>query len=446
MLIEFEVSNYRSIKDPAKLSLAAINYYKENKDQLIFDTLPGLSGVNYVRAAAVYGPNASGKSSIFQALSTMRDMVLSSSTKKASYRLPYDPFAFDEECKKKPTSFSVMFTAGGVRFQYEFSYVADKVLTESLFAYPKGRKQVWFTRSPSSNGDASSMDRVVCGSPYLGIPSAIVPLLNDNALLLSLLANYPKFEDSKTIQPIYKWFADDLMIIRRGPNENVRLPFSGEIVDGKTGSDYQRKFIQDMLRKADVGIVEAKIARRSMFEEVKAMGLKLGINEDDSEFRELLEGLDDANREIKTVVFSHLGQDKAVEFEIANESDGTQQLFVLSGYIARSIECGSTIFVDELDASIHPALVKEVINCFLDPKCNTKNAQLVFSAHNPCLLEDGFLRRDQIWLTEKKSGATVLYPISEFSPRKKESLMNGYLAGRYSATPVVPYCFGCAKE
>ena len=146
---------------------------------------------------------------------------------------------------------------------------------------------------------------------------------------------------------------------------------------------------------------------------------------------------------VKTVVFRHENAGKKMKLEMGEESDGTKQLFGLSGHIAQALENGSTLFVDEVDASLHPVLVTEVIRTFLRPESNPKGAQLIFTAHNPCLLENGLLRRDQIWFTEKDGeGATALYPLSDYSPRKDETVVSGYLSGRYSAIPVIPECFG----
>ena len=151
--------------------------------------------------------------------------------------------------------------------------------------------------------------------------------------------------------------------------------------------------------------------------------------------------------EYRTVVLEHSGHESAMRVDLNDESDGTRQLFGLSGHIAQALEYGSTLFVDEIDSSLHPIIVREIIESFLNPESNPKNAQLIFTAHNPCLLERGLLRRDQVWFTEKsRNGSTSLYPLSDFRPRTDEAISSGYLVGRYSATPVVPECFGRCRQ
>lgn len=436
MLIKFELENFRSVRDAMSLSLTAVNYYKERKNELISEALPGLTGIKYLRAAALFGPNASGKSTIFQALETMRNIVMHSASITADATLPYAPYLLDEGSKNNPTYLLAAFTSSGVRYEYSFAFTAQVITEERLCSYPKGREQVWFTRKTEVL-DGLAPQTEIKGSAFLKIPAALRPLLNDNALLLSLLANYPKFEGSAKVRPVVDWFAKGLAMIKRGSRSITDYPFSGEIVDGAAGSDFQRSFIQEMMRKADVGINQAKIKKIQLSEILKAMG----ASADDPELAELMTERDQP-QEYKTVVFEHQGEGSKVEFDLDAESEGTFQLFSLSGHIAQALESGSTLLVDEIDASLHPILVREVIRCFLDPKSNPHDAQLIFTAHNPCLLEEDLLRRDQIWLTEKSNGATELYPLSDFSPLKNESLVSGYLLGRYSATPLVPACFG----
>jgi len=122
------------------------------------------------------------------------------------------------------------------------------------------------------------------------------------------------------------------------------------------------------------------------------------------------------------------------------ESDGTQTLFQMAPRIFRSLENGGVLIVDELESSLHPHLTAKIVDLFNCPKTNLGNAQLIFSTHDTNLLGntagEPSLRRDQVWLTEKdKSGATTLYPLTNYKPRNVENLERGYLQGRYGAIP-----------
>jgi hypothetical protein len=127
-----------------------------------------------------------------------------------------------------------------------------------------------------------------------------------------------------------------------------------------------------------------------------------------------------------------------LKFE-TEESAGTKRLFALAGPWADILEQGYTVFVDEIETSLHPLLVKELLKLLFNPVTNPKAAQVVFSTHNPVLLDGSLLRRDQVWFTEKSpAGATHLYPLTDYQPRNTEALAKGYLAGRYGAIPFLP--------
>jgi AAA15 family ATPase/GTPase len=108
--------------------------------------------------------------------------------------------------------------------------------------------------------------------------------------------------------------------------------------------------------------------------------------------------------------------------------------FALSGPLLDIIDKGKVLVIDELDRSLHPLLVRHIIKAFHDPETSRNGAQLLFSTHDTSLLDASFLRRDQIWLTEKNADqSSTLLPLTEFSPRKGEALEKGYLGGRYGA-------------
>jgi AAA15 family ATPase/GTPase len=127
-----------------------------------------------------------------------------------------------------------------------------------------------------------------------------------------------------------------------------------------------------------------------------------------------------------------------VPFDPANESDGTLAWLNLAGPLIHAITSGATLFVDELDASLHPLLSSQLVGAFNDTRYNQRHGQLIFNTHDTNLLVSAGLRRDQIWFAEKDGqGGSHLYPLSDFKPRKTENLERGYLQGRYGAVPFV---------
>lgn len=151
--------------------------------------------------------------------------------------------------------------------------------------------------------------------------------------------------------------------------------------------------------------------------------------------KRLLEQLSDQEYlDLQTV---HFGENnEAISFTLEDESHGTQRFFALTGPLIDVLENGLVLVVDELDTSLHPLLVRKIIELFHSPKTNKNNAQLIFNTHDTSLLDPELFRRDQIWFTEKDPhGASHLYPLIEFKPRKDEALERGYLAGRYRSLP-----------
>ena len=128
------------------------------------------------------------------------------------------------------------------------------------------------------------------------------------------------------------------------------------------------------------------------------------------------------------------GEDVALDFD--EESAGTRKLFALAGPWLDVLDKGFVLFVDELDTSLHPLLVRFLLSLMHNPKMNPSKAQLVFATHDTTVLDQTLLRRDQVWFIEKdKENASRLYPLSDYKPRKGEALQKGYLYGRYGAFP-----------
>jgi AAA15 family ATPase/GTPase len=134
------------------------------------------------------------------------------------------------------------------------------------------------------------------------------------------------------------------------------------------------------------------------------------------------------------VLCLHKVGDSALPLRQGQESKGTIAFLSLLAPVLRALFDGGVVCVDELDESLHPLLAIEVIRVFSDPKRRPRGAQLIFNTHDTNLLSA--LRRDQIWFTEKaRDGASQLYPLTDFKPRREENLENGYLQGRYGAIP-----------
>lgn len=414
MLIEFRVANYRSIKEEQTLSLVA-----SGRDELMNShTFEAQEVKNrLLRSAAVYGPNASGKTNLLSALLSMKDIVKESALE--SHRgdpLPVEPFKLDSRSRKAPTQFEVMFMVQGVRYQYGFSATATSVVSEWLFAFPEGRPQRWFERELGKNGRYEwNLRAWLKGEKQLWQKST-----RDNALFLSTAVQL----NSQQLQPVYDWFNDTLHFIGVG---GVSPRFSASFCE-KNGSER----VVNFLREADLGIYDVHVKREPFDPE--------NLHEDmPDSVKQIFKTMKGGKvYKIKTVHKSSTGD--LVEFDLGQESSGTRKVFWLAGPFLESLQKGHVLCIDELHNSLHPELVKFLVGLFNDNTRNTGNAQLVFTTHETSILNQEILRRDQIWFCEKdENQATTVYPLTDFHPRKwVENLELAYLSGRYGALPYTP--------
>ncbi len=378
--------------------------------------------------AAIYGANASGKTNVLRALQFMANAVLSSHKNWApDAPIPVDPFAADEASKRAPSRFVVDFFVDGKRHQYGFGVDTAAVTEEWLFAYPTGKKQVWFSRKP--HGPMSF------GTKMPGENRTIESLTRKNSLFLSAAAqnNHP------ALLPVYKWFSSSLSFVR-----GQRGFFKEGTARLCEKADY-RSAVKQLMAVADLGVADLTVREEKYPENVRqAMDAVFSTLKVKTDQLKISEG------QVKVQLLHQIGT-RTVPFELDEESDGTIAFFALLGPIIAAMKDGGTVCIDELDASLHSLLAEQLIRLFNDRSRNPQAAQLIFNTHDTNLLSSGILRRDQIWFTEKnKDASTVLYPLSDFKPRRSENLESGYLQGRYGAIPFVNpeafiHCFEAAN-
>lgn len=416
MLIEFRVENHRSLRDEQVLTMEAGRVGDEDDPRP--RRVPG-HPERLLPVAVLYGSNASGKSNVLAALAFMRDaVVMSHSVWSPDHGVPRDPFAWGPK-RDEPSVFEAAFLLEGVRYQYGFVATNERFLEEWLHAWPRGKKQAWFERE----GDTFKF-----GEHLKGENKLIEGITRSNALFLSAAAQHKHPQ----LAPIFSWF---------GALEAVNLPAGSQLhplglpsesllgarIDGKKGAWLQKLLaggdrgeplldrIRPLLRSADIGIVDLRMGKG----ETDALGRVFGS---------------------RGILLKHEGQYPDAWLPLGEESRGTQALVRLALPILYALDAGGILLVDELEASLHPALAREIIRQFNDPAANPRNAQLIATTHDTNLLgtmmDEPALRRDQVWFTEKDGeGATALYPLTDYKPRKAENIERGYLQGRYGAIP-----------
>lgn len=414
MLVDFTVTNYRSIREPVSLSLVSSSG-TELRDTNVH--APDASATpDVVRSAAIYGPNASGKSNLVRAMRTMQRIVLESSNQRQSKEeLPLVPFRLDQHSRDEPTEFEVTFVNEGVRFQYGFSATAKMVISEWLLAYPKGRPQRWIDRTYNEITDSYDWG---ASDKLSGQKQTWQTATRSNALFLSTAIQL----NSKQLEPVYDWFAVMLHVVDHG---RLSPNFSAKICSSTGGCTA----IAEFLRAADTDIEKVQVETK------KFDSTSLASEMPDALRAEIQQQLEDTD--IHDIQTGHrLDNGDVVYFDLEDESEGTQKIFSLAGPWLDTIENGYVLFIDELHESLHPLIVDFLVG-FFHSRANKKGAQLVFTTHDTSILNQKTLRRDQIWFVEKDDvQVTKLYPLSDFRPRKDvENIEKSYLCGRYGALP-----------
>jgi AAA15 family ATPase/GTPase len=415
MLVQFNVANYRSVKEVQALSMVAA---KDKTHQISNCMLAGASGLSQlVRAAVLYGANASGKSNLVSALAFMRGMVETSAVSiREGQALNISPFRFDSKTTTEPTELEITIIEEGMRYQYGFEVNRTRVIREWLFACVKRKPQLWFERKYDPKKDKDIWD---FGSHFLGGKQRHLwsESTRGNALFLSTAVNL----NSEQLRPIFNWFVNKLIII-----ESNAFPhpfYTMECIK----NELNKPKIIELLQAADLGITDVQIKMQKGQQVQVQVRLEAGAAAIQNR----------QETEVPTATFFHQDKNKnSVGFEFKEESHGTQKLFAYAGPILDVLQDGKTLVVDELDSSLHQKMVRFLVGLIQNAKLNKNNAQLIFTTHNTSLLDGNLFRRDQIWFMEKdQEQASHLYPLTDFSPRKGEALEKGYLLGRYGALP-----------
>jgi AAA15 family ATPase/GTPase len=415
MLLRFRVENHRSLRDEQELSLVAASLSDEARGLIELDKKDAI-----VPVAAIYGANASGKSNVIHALEFMRRVVVDSHRSwSPEGPIPREPFALDPASASAPTLLEVDFRVAGVRYRYGFVVDSQRVLEEWLYAWPSGRRQLWFAR------DVDETPHFQFGKHLKGENHVIQNVTRPNSLFLSASAqnNHPQ------LTPLYSWFARGLRTFRHDSSEFQLLSVARRLVlerSAPSEAPTWKARLLTLLQSSDLGISDVEVDAHSITD-LTSRRRWFGPPGDGSRV---------------PLLFTHqTAPDRpAAQLTLEQESRGTATLVALAIPLLDVLAEGGVLCVDELDASLHPLLALQIVELFCDRESNPQGAQLIFNTHDTNLLGNLLdrtpLRRDQIWFTEKDSdGATRLFPLTDFHPRKQENLERGYLQGRYGAVP-----------
>lgn len=407
MLIQFNFKNYKSFRDEATLDLSAAKM-TEFSERVV-----SVGSERILPVAAVYGANASGKSNIYSAFEYMTQYVLNS-FKYGDDPEEFDdvrprPFLFDATSETADTTFEVYFTVPGDKNERVYNYgfcIGMTGITEEWLNYKAKTARKFSTVFYRENDDLD-----LSGIPKTSRDNIQIAL--EKQVLVVSLGSKLRVAKCKLVRD---WFLN-----------NEFADFGNVISNFFMSRVLPKGFVDDpKVRENVINFFSSFDKQIQGFEVTK------------------VPAQDDTNDETYLIDALHkkIGSDEMAKIPLGDESAGTLKMFALYPELQQVMENGGVFFIDELNARLHPLLVRNFILTFANPEINVNHAQLVFTTHDTWQLSNQLLRRDEIWFTEKdEAGLSTLYSLADFVDedgvhiRKDESYEKNYLLGKYGAIP-----------
>ena len=414
MLIQFRFKNYKSFRDDTILDLSAAKITEFN------DTIINVGNEKLLPVTAIYGANASGKSNVIGAFTAMHTIVTSpvpfSNPNKvensSASNLIYTPFLFDSKTKNAETSFEVYFIDNKDKklktYNYGFTLNKDGIVEEWLNSKAKSSRDyrmIFYRNEVTNELDLSGIDKKFHDN---------IKVSKQKNILLVSLGNILNIDKLKMV---YSWF-EEIKIDNFG-NPIYNMVLSSVAPDGFADDKLVQDSVVKYISTFDKSIIGFEIEKITIEEKNECLKI---------------------NAIHKTI------DGGTATIPLKQESDGTQKMFSLYASLSKILKSGGILFIDELNARLHPLLVRNFILTFLNKQVNTNNAQLIFTTHDSWQLCSNLLRRDEIWFTEKDTdGVSTLYSLVDFVDedgkkiRKDESYEKNYLMGKYGAIPKLDF-------
>jgi uncharacterized protein len=400
-MIEFSVGNYRSFKDVVTFSMVAAPIGHEDKEMDRNNVFAIAQDINLLKSAAIYGANASGKSNLVRAIFFMRSFVINSAIgRRVQDPIDTDIYRLSKDTEAEPSYFEIIFASGTTRYRYGFEVDCQSVKSEWLYQTLSTEEAELFSRDGQ---DINVSENFPEGQ-------GLIKKTRSDALFLSVLAQF-NGEITTNVTYLFR----KLFIISSANDEFLWKGMSDRVMFEDHGS---KKNMINLVKSLDLGVENIKFSQTP-------------IDAEESSFK----------HEIQTTHYKYdtnYSKLSLEQFNLGEESAGTQKLYGLSGLLVNILEDGGVLIVDELDARLHPLITCEIVKLFNSPKTNPKNAQLIFTTHDTNLLSSNLFRKDQVWFTEKnRYGATDLYSLAEYKIPEQSSFEQDYIAGKYGAVPFI---------
>lgn len=404
MLCQFVFENFKSFKREAFLDFCA-EPISDNMESLIVDN----DEEKFLPVVSIYGPNSGGKSTVLEALDFLRQtlimpviatkinedispeekQMLSRSIKETNREKFHK---FNLECENNPIRFEIMYRCKGYEYQYEISILKNEILKENLYYKEIGKENVTIVFE-------RTQDECILGKDIEFVSTEKIK--NSLPLLSHITSSY----DIAVVDYALSWFLSINFMDYNNPtaDKRIQIPKQGR----------ERDLFFSMLREMDINISDLRIE-------------------------------EDAEGKIKEIFTKHIVNGEEIELSMQEESSGTKKIFSCLSRINHCLQEGVLLVADELDAKLHPKLLRFIIELFTNPQKNKKGAQLLITSHDMVNMNPEVFRRDEIWFCAlSPNNDSSLYSLISFKeengkpPRKDAIYGKRYLEGRYGADPYI---------
>jgi hypothetical protein len=441
VLINFTFSNFKSYRDAQQFSMQRPTNAQKHEDG-------DWALKEYSTVAGVYGGNASGKSAFIDAFQAVTDFVCNGLNPNLDLNQELQPFRLDPDSRNCPTQFLVDFLGtDDTRYLYELSVRSSVVEFESLRYYSGSRTSRIFERE--LDGDAYTFRY---GRTFTGAKKNFERMVRPEVPYLTVLyaTNVP------IVGPVYEFFRNRVGFYRANLYDSELEYLKKGLQKGTPTA----KALASLMASSDLGI--SVVQPRDPLEELQESSQQPGDPREGG-YEDLASGVlallqpgltkEERRRQAQGIAkmppmpryelsFTHRGKNGFEEtFNETEESSGTRAILAFFSLALRLLSVRSVGFIDEIDSSLHPSYVQELVALFKDPRTNPHQSQLIFTTHDVSLItktgaDKRVLDQDQIWLVEKGAdGASTLYPVTSLPSRWDENFGRNYLHGVYGAVP-----------
>lgn len=411
VIVDFTVENFRSIKEEQLFSMYADKKPKHHAGNISYIE----NEIGLLKTTAIYGANAAGKTNLILAFEALKELIVDSGDLKDGDDIEsYEPYKLSKSTAEAPTNFEIEFYVKKTRYQYQVTFNSKDILFEKLDIFKTAKASNIFTRNSPTDWKS-----IKFGDSYKGGKKQFAFFSNNT--YISKAGNSP--EAPELMRDVYNYFRRSLL--------TILTERSFALFDWEKRVGY-KDVVNTFLSKADLGISSFDFVKREIPSDLEfPRDIPLEIKE--KFIREFSK---------KEVFFHKSDFGELVEFDKELESRGTNKLFQLVPFFTMVLSQGSSLFIDEIEASLHPHIAELVIKLFNDPTVNINNAQLIFTTHDMSLMSQNVLRKDQVYLSDKTpENGTQLLCLETFDNSLKDSspFAKWYNEGRLGGIPELNY-------